>query len=62
MQVNFITPTDLPRNALILQEQQDAHRGSQVTYQLQKKTLFAFEAFLLHPILLAFHPPAMLQS
>ena len=32
VQVNFITPADLPRNALILQEQQDADRGSQVAY------------------------------
>jgi hypothetical protein len=32
--VNLITPTNLSRNALLLQEQQDAHRGSQVTTRL----------------------------
>ena len=56
VQVNFITSSDVPRNALILKEQQDAHRGSQVTFNLQKKTLFAFEAFFVTPNFVGFPP------
>ena len=58
LQINFLSPTNLSGNEVLLQEQQDAHRGSQVEKIAPKKHSFLF---FFTPVFFA-HQPAMLQS